>query len=109
MTFGQRLRKTREFQDLTREALANKSLVAASSIRNYEQDTVVPSIYVAADLAQALEVSLEWLILGTNTKKPRTGEWIVHAPVTLRCSLCGRHHYHKDIFCPGCGARMEGE
>lgn len=68
MTFGQRLRETRESQEMTRTKLAAKAHTSRSSLEKYEYDTAIPSIYAAADIARALGVSLDWLVTGKERK-----------------------------------------
>lgn len=49
------------------------------------------------------------------TPKPRSGKWIdkkpnLQSPLAKMywCDQCGAHAY-KSAYCPGCGAKMEGE
>lgn len=34
------------------------------------------------------------------------GDWVA---LELHCSLCNRLTYHKEKYCPECGAKMDGE
>ena len=60
-TFGQRLRRLRTEQGLSREELAVKAGISFNSISNYERDAVWPTIFSASCIADVLGVSLDYL------------------------------------------------
>lgn len=56
------------------------------------------------------------LVPAADVEKVRRGHWIYHrAPNRIadddycECSLCGRHVYEDALYCPGCGAKCDGE
>jgi transcriptional regulator with XRE-family HTH domain len=61
MLFDQRLLQERKRQKMSQEDLAKKLGVHAPIIGRYERGEVKPSIEVAAKLAEALGVSLDYL------------------------------------------------
>lgn len=61
MLFGERLALARKKKGLSQEELAKKLGAHAPIIGRYERDEVKPSIEVAARIAEALEVSLDYL------------------------------------------------
>ncbi len=69
MTFGKRMRKRREFLDLTQEELAKMLDVTSQHISAIEQDKRVPSLDFLAKLAEGLGVSFDFLITGKEGKE----------------------------------------
>ncbi len=61
MLFGKRLLDTRKKKKISQDELAKKVGVHAPVIGRYERDEVKPSIETALKIAQALEVSLDYL------------------------------------------------
>lgn len=61
MLFGERLLYTRKKLKISQEELAKKIGVHAPIIGRYEREEVKPSIEMAVKIAQALEVSLDFL------------------------------------------------
>lgn len=61
MTPGQRLKQARKAKRLSRRALAEKSGIGYNSILWYEHDKVDPSLFAATCLADALDISLDWI------------------------------------------------
>lgn len=104
MTFGQRLRSKRKEKKLTTEALADAVNVCVTSIKGYEHDRVCPTIFIAADIARVLNVTLDWLIIGKDFE----GEWTTQSGAAFKCSRCNTFNSYKDKFCPSCGAKMKG-
>jgi len=66
ITFGKRLTEVRKEKKISQDALAKKVGVHGAVIGRYERDEVKPSIEVAAEIAEALEVSLDYLVGSTN-------------------------------------------
>lgn len=62
MSFGENLKRIRTEKKWSQTKLANTSGVAKSLISKYEKNTATPSVYIAYDIATALEVSLEELV-----------------------------------------------
>ncbi len=61
MSFGQRIIQVRKEKNISQEELAKKLQATATTIGRYERDEVKPSIDVAVRIAEALEVSLDYL------------------------------------------------
>lgn len=61
MSFGSRMTQTRKEKRISQEGLAKQIGATPTTIGRYERDEVKPSIDVAAKIAQALEVSLDYL------------------------------------------------
>ncbi len=71
--FVARLKDARERKDLTLKELAEKCNVSLSAINRYVAMTSMPTIEVAASIAEALDVSLDWLC-GLKQKENDPGE-----------------------------------
>jgi len=61
MLFGERLLSTRKKKKISQEELAKMVGVHAPVIGRYEREEVKPSIEIATNIAEALEVSLDYL------------------------------------------------
>jgi transcriptional regulator with XRE-family HTH domain len=61
MLFGERLLSTRKKKKISQDELAKKIGAHAPIIGRYERDEVKPSVEIAAKIAEALEVSLDYL------------------------------------------------
>ena len=69
MSFRDNLRETLEFTGMEQKELAAKTGISLKTIENYvKKDSSVPSAEKAVLIAQALGVSVEYLI---NDKKPK--------------------------------------
>lgn len=62
MGLGERLKSARKRAGLSLRALAERAGVSAQAISKYERDLDVPGSVVLIRLAEALDVSLEWLL-----------------------------------------------
>jgi transcriptional regulator with XRE-family HTH domain len=62
MRFGSRIIEARKEKNLSQEALAKALNATPTTIGRYERDEVKPSIEVAAKIAEALGVSVDYLI-----------------------------------------------
>ena len=65
-TFGKRLTEVRKTKKLSQDDVAKKLGVQGAVIGRYERDEVKPSIEMAAAIAEALEVSLDYLVGNTD-------------------------------------------
>jgi transcriptional regulator with XRE-family HTH domain len=65
-TFGKRLGEVRKIKKMSQDELAKKLDVHGAVIGRYERDEVKPSIEMAAAIAEALEVSLDYLVGNTD-------------------------------------------
>lgn len=61
MTLGERLREARLNRGMTAGELSQHAGVSAASISHYENDNRWPTLYTAACIAGALNISLDWL------------------------------------------------
>ena len=66
MDFGQRLKTVREEKGMKREQVANKIGTSAAIIGRYERNERTPSVDIAKNIAEALEVSLDYLVGDTT-------------------------------------------
>ena len=71
-TFGKRLTEVRKLKKLSQDDIGKKVGVHGAVIGRYERDEVKPSIEMAKDLAQALEVSLDYLVGSTDVLLEKT-------------------------------------
>ena len=62
MTFGQKLAFCRKEQKLSQAEIGKRSGVNGDIVGKYERDEMKPSIDTAKKLADALEVSLDYLV-----------------------------------------------
>ena len=65
-SFAKRLKKVRQDRKYTQQQLADIINVSVHTISNYEQGLCEPSSVVLLDLAQALDVTPEYLLKGVN-------------------------------------------
>lgn len=65
-TFGKRITEVRKVKKLSQDDLAKKLEAHGAVIGRYERDEVKPSIEMAAAIAEALEVSLDYLVGNTD-------------------------------------------
>lgn len=63
-TFAERLRREREGHGYSRRQLAEKAGISLRAIDEYELYGVIPTLYYAALLSNALDVSLDYLAGG---------------------------------------------
>ena len=66
-SFGKRLLEVRKDKKMSQEELAKSVNVHGAVIGRYERDEVKPSIEMAAKIADALEVSLDYLVGNTDS------------------------------------------
>ena len=71
MELMNRLNETRLNKQLTQEALADRVGVTRQTIISIEKAKFVPSVRLALELAQALDVSLEELFWLENRKRSK--------------------------------------
>lgn len=73
MTFGHRVAAVRKQRNLTQKDFGATLGIVQDVVSKYERDQMVPSIETAAKFAKALNVSLDYLILG-DALPPADGE-----------------------------------
>ena len=66
MSFGKRLSIIRKEQNMSQEALAKSVNILANVLGRYEREEARPSIEMATQLANVLEVSLDFLVGKTD-------------------------------------------
>ena len=69
MTFGERIVAVRAEKKLQQKDLADLLGSSAVVMGRYERDQVVPSVVVAANIAKALNVSLDYLVNGIDARE----------------------------------------
>ena len=62
MDFGNKIIQLRKNKSLSREDLAAEVGTSSAIIGRYERNEITPSVDVAAKIAEALEVSLDYLV-----------------------------------------------
>jgi len=82
MSFRDNLRETLEFTGMEQKELAAKTGLSLKTIENYvKKDSSVPSADKAVIIAQALGVTVEYLITG---KKPAKQIYPIYNPKTKK-------------------------
>lgn len=66
MAFGEKIATLRKKKGLSQAELVEKVGIIGVTIGRYERDEIKPSIDVAAKIADALEVSLDYLVGGSD-------------------------------------------
>ncbi len=67
VTFGKRLSEVRKAKKLSQDEVGKMVGAHGAVIGRYERDEVKPSIEMATQLAEALKVSLDYLVGATDT------------------------------------------
>lgn len=68
MAFSDNLRKARKHKSMSQAALSSITGVSVAAICKYEKGTMLPTVIVAAELAKALGVTVEYLVTGKEMK-----------------------------------------
>jgi len=63
-SIGKRIRDRRRELDLSQNELAKKADIGWNSISTYERGTTIPTVPTMRKLADALNVTTDWLIYG---------------------------------------------
>jgi transcriptional regulator with XRE-family HTH domain len=73
MSFRDNLRETLEYIGMEQKELSAKTGISLKTLENYvKKDSSLPTADKAVLIAQALGVTVEYLITGKNPKKPST-------------------------------------
>lgn len=64
MTFGERIAAARHERGLSQRALADMLGIEYASLHRYENNKIVPSVKIAARIAEALGVTIDFLVNG---------------------------------------------
>lgn len=67
MTFGENVAVARKKKGLSQDELAKKVGTIAVTIGRYERNEIKPSIDIATKIADALDVSLDYLVGSSNS------------------------------------------
>ena len=67
MNIGNRISDLRQEKDFSRDDIGKKVGTSGAVIGRYEREEITPSIEVAAKIANALDVSLDYLTGGTSS------------------------------------------
>lgn len=67
--FGHRLRSLREKRGLTQKELSRLAGIDVMLVSRYERDLGYPALETVIGIARALEVSLDYLLLGKTTEE----------------------------------------
>jgi transcriptional regulator with XRE-family HTH domain len=70
VSFGNKLKQLRQEKGWSQDELAFHAQIDGRQISRYENDRVTPSIDVAVKIAKAFDVSLDYLLLDSNARKP---------------------------------------
>lgn len=70
MTFGERLKQSRNRKQLTQSQVADRLGVDFTTISKYENDKSQPDNQTLRELASVYEVSLDWLLSGEKVTEP---------------------------------------
>lgn len=71
MTFGERLTQVRKKKNLSQADIGKKIAINGDAYGRYERNEVRPTIEMAVKIAQALDVSLDYLTGTTNLELDR--------------------------------------
>ena len=79
MSIGKRIANVRKERNISQEELAGRIYVSRQSISKWESDQVIPDTENVIALAKALNVSVEWIISGSEqtSKKNVQKDFIV--------------------------------
>lgn len=69
MAFSDNLRKARKHKSMSQAALSGITGVSVAAICKYEKGTMLPTVITAAELAKALNVTMEFLVYGKEAKQ----------------------------------------
>lgn len=72
MSFGQRLAIVRKKRNLTQKDVGKLVGMVPDLVSRYERDAILPSIETAAKFAKALDISLDYLVLGHEPPEATT-------------------------------------
>ena len=69
MAFSDNLRKARKHKSMSQAALSGITGVSVAAICKYEKGTMLPTVIIAAELAKALNVTMEFLVYGKEANQ----------------------------------------
>jgi transcriptional regulator with XRE-family HTH domain len=73
MGFKENLKEELQYNNITVKELSNRTSISQGSLSNYlKENSSIPSADVAVKIAKALNVTVEYLITGTNKEIKQT-------------------------------------
>ncbi len=88
MGFKENLREELKFQDIKQKELSEKTGISVNTLRNYINDhNALPNIYSAVKIAQALETTVENLVLGETSLQQKKQETKIQKAIRLFSKL----------------------
>lgn len=76
MSFGQRLAIVRKKRNMTQKDVGKLVGMVPDLVSRYERDAILPSIETAAKFVKALDISLDYLVLGHEPPEATTAAGI---------------------------------
>lgn len=89
MEFGEKLKKVREDKGMTQQTLANHLYVTRQAVSRWECGARYPDLLTAKKISEFLDVSIDELVSGENTKQSIEKRSVIEMPraVILQSSL----------------------
>ncbi len=110
ITIGDRIKKRRKELNLTQLQLAEKLNVTDRAVSKWEQNDGNPDFSILSTLAEALDVSLDYLITGKNYKSSNVEAEDMYEAEDLgaivKCKQCGERLPKGVQYCPVCGKKV---
>lgn len=106
MTFGERLHALRKMKHLQQKELGQLIGKAGDIVSKYERNQMEPSISMAVKFAEALNVSLDFLVRGTEFNS-QEGSTIIRLILQLVESLSPENQLHAIAVLEGLHARQQ--
>lgn len=78
MTFGQRVSLVRKQKNIKQKDLGTMIGMVPDMVSKYERDAITPSIEIAGRFATALNISLDYLVLGHEPESGNTNDAITY-------------------------------
>ena len=108
---GDRIKMFLEMKGMSYRELSRKAGITIVSVSRYINNNRMPRANVLADIAKALDVSVDEL-LGAESEKPTQARIVVGqskggSTFWFKCSECQEPVDLKDNYCRNCGKRFE--
>ena len=95
--FGENLKKEMGFQGIERKQMAEKANVSLSALASYIRGEKAPPIDIAARLADALDVSVDYLLGRTKRKEVQTSDDKMYLALAMTENGCSTETVLKII------------
>ncbi len=109
MTIGDRIRIRRKELNLTQLQLAEKLNVTDRAVSKWEKNDGNPDFSILPALANALDLSLDYLITGKTYSPKENNEYLddyMPSKKLVKCKTCGERVPAGAIYCPVCGEKI---